>query len=561
MVEAAELSVGQESLEGHVSVVRKSSGAKAAANSAIFLTLTTTTNLTIIISRLRGIFSFYGMMASTIEICNLRNIKRLRFDIPDRGVWVLTAGNGAGKTSLLACVRRIGYPNAFPVHFPSSLESDRLDNHTVGTVTYEINGDTVEYAYRGARWTPRPRSNSHLFDRLGYSSVMYIGATADRITPRPEDFDTRNIRAASPVIIDGANKIFETNKFSMLRTINLTRGAGNEAFVLSLGGNPQTYHSEKHFSLGELCVLKLLRLLNETNNQSLIIVDELEMALHPRAQVNLLRYLEEQARTKSLTVIFSTHSVTLIKTIDRKKIIYLEKQDNGDIKPIIGCFPTYAIGNIASEEETLPDLIVYVEDLFARDTLTAFYEKFVDELYADPTARPSIKIIPVGPFNAVVAFLERNRSVLPDYVIQKAVLDNDVASETIVEWENNNNHAQLAKFQRFENDIRYLPFTPEVGLVDYIAENLQSFQGDLRRRCGDNQIRVGPILQGYDRTLQGSAKRNAAKQMTDQIIEYLVQRTQRPIDVVREQLCGVFANETWNVNRPDFLQLLAPMVR
>ena len=500
-------------------------------------------------------------MPGTIEICCLRNISRLRFDIPDRGVWLLTAGNGAGKTSLLGCLRRIGYANAFPVHFPSSLQSERLDNHAGGTVTYEINGETVEYAYRGSRWTPRPRSNSHLFDRLGYSSVMYIGATAERITPRPEDFDTRNIRAASAAIVDGANLIFETEKFSMLRTINLTRGAGNEAFVLSLGGNPQAYHSEKHFSLGELCVLKLLRLIKEANNNSMIIVDELEMALHPRAQVKMLRYLEDQAAAKSLTIIFSTHSVTLLKTIDRKKIIYLEKQDSGEIKAIVGCFPTYAIGNIAAEEETLPDIVLYVEDLFARDVLTAFYEKFTNERYTDPTARPSIKISPVGPFNAVVAFLERNRSVLPDYVTQKAVLDKDVATDTISDWRQNNNHAQLTKFQRFENDIKYLPFTPEVGLIDHIFQNIQPFQTILRQRCADNLIRIDLIVQGYDTTLQGSQRRHAAKQITNQLIEYLVQRTQRPIDVVREQLCGVFANTSWSEYRGDFMQLIGPMVR
>ncbi len=431
-------------------------------------------------------------MASAIEIRNLRNITRLRFEIPDPGVWLLTAGNGAGKTSLLACLRRIGQSNAFPIHFPSSLRSARLDNHTDGTVTYEINGETVEYAYRGERWTPRPRSNSHLFDQLEYPSVMYVGATADRITPRPEDFDTHNIRAANPAIIDAANVIFETNKFTKLRTINLTRGAGNDAFVLALGAPPYTYHSEKHFSLGELCVLKLLRLLREVQHNSMIIVDELEMALHPRAQVNLLRYLQDQATEKSLTVIFSTHSVTLLKSINRRHIIYLEKQDNGETKAVVGCFPTYAIGNIASDEETLPDVMLYVEDLFARDMVTAFLEKFTNERVPDPTDRPNTKIVPVGPFDAVMAFLERNRSVLPNTVIQKAVLDGDVATESIASWRQNDNHTQLAKYQRQRRDIDFLPFTPETGLIAHIATDVGAFETELRRRCHDNQIRIVP---------------------------------------------------------------------
>lgn len=499
-------------------------------------------------------------MTNTLEICNLRNIARLRFEIPGSGVWLLTAGNGAGKTSLLGCLRRIGQPNAFPIHFPSSLRSDRLDNHSLGTVTYEIEGDTVEYAYRGERWTPRPRSASHLFDKLGFPSVMYIGATAERITPRPEDFETHNIRAANPTIVQAANEIFETDKFTRLRTINLSRGAGNEAFVLALGAVPHTYHSEKHFSLGELCVLKLLRLLREVQDNSMIIVDELEMALHPRAQINLLRYLEAQAASKSLTVIFSTHSVTLLKSIDRRRIIFLDRLENGEVKAVVGCFPTYAIGNIASEEETLPDVMLYVEDLFARDMVTAFFEKFANERVPDPTARPTTKIVPVGPFTSVMAFLERNRSVLPSTIVQKAILDGDVADETIVGWQQQNNHAQLAKYQRQQNDIRFLPFTPEVGLVEYAVANVVAFETDLRRRCNDNQIRIGAILRGFDSALVGGQQRRAAKVMTDALLSYLERKTQRSEEVVREQLCGVFANGTWANHRAEFMRLFGPMI-
>lgn len=497
-------------------------------------------------------------MACTIDISNLRNITKLQFEMPDPGVWLLTAGNGAGKTSLLGCIRRIGQSYAFQLHFPSSLKSLRLDNNAGGKVTYTINGESVEYAYRGERWTPRPRSNANLFGKLGYASVIYIGASAERITPRPEDFETNNIRKANTKIIEAANKIFETDKFTMLRTINLTPGVSNDAFVLALGNsNPHTYHSEKHFSLGELCVLKLLRTIQETKNNSLLIVDELEMALHPRAQIKLLKYLEDQAKAKSLTVIFSTHSVTLLKSIDRRKIIYLEKQNNGEIKPIVGCYPTYALGNIASNEETLPDIMLYVEDTFARDILTAFFEKFSNEKISDPTARPAIKIVPVGGFNEVISFLERNRSVLPDRVKQKAILDGDVKDETLKVLQGNKNYSQLSKFERLKNDIDYLPFTPEVGLLDHIKQNLAEFETRLRERFMDNQIRIGEILNDYKEGLN----RADAKKTSNKLIKYLMMQTQKTEDMVREHVCGVFANTAWKKFSPKFMELFAPMLK
>jgi len=499
-------------------------------------------------------------MPGSIEICNLRNIRRLRFPIPDRGVWLLTGANGAGKTSLLACIRRLGNRNAFPVHFPSSLRSDRLDNHATGTVTYEVNGSKVEYAYRGERWTPRPRSASHMFDSFGYSSVTYMGATADRITPRPEDFDTRNVKTVDKQIIAAANQIFQTGKFSNLRSINLSRGTGNDAFVLALGTSPQTYHSEKHFSLGELCVLKLLRLLKNVANNSMIIVDELEMALHPRAQVELLRYLERQAKEKSLTVIFSTHSVTLLKTIDHSRIIYLEKQDDGDIRPVFGCFPTYAIGNIASDEEALPDIMLYVEDLFARDFLISFYELFVNEKYTDPTLRPSAKIVPVGGFNEVIGFLDRNRSVLPSSVKQMAVLDRDVSDEVLSAWKRAQNHTKLAKYDHLKKQIAFLPFTPEVDILEFVYGKSATFEQKIRERFGDNQLHVREIISRYDETLEGASKRKNAKVIVEELINYLKTRTQGTDDVVREKLAGMFAIASWPTYKSTFMSLFGNLL-
>ncbi len=494
-------------------------------------------------------------MAGSIEIRNLRNISKLRFEIPDRGVWLLTAGNGAGKTSLLACIRRIGYSNAFPAHFPNSLRSTRLDNHSKGSVTYEINGDSVEYAYRGERWTPRPRSNANLLARFGYPSVTYMGATGDRITPRPEDFEPGRVRSANRSIVNSANKIFDTTKFNDLRTVNLARGVGNDAFVLSVGTNPSSYHSEKHFSLGELCVLKLLKLLHTVENNSMIIVDELEMALHPKAQVRLLEYLDEQSTQKSLTVIFSTHSVTLLKVADRRRIIYLDRQEDGEIKPIVGCYPTYAIGNIAYDEETTPDGVGYVEDLFAKDIVSAFLDQYLDERFNDPSVRPTIKVLPVGGFKEVVAFLDQNRAVLPGTCRQMALLDGDVAQETIVAWRANHN-PRLAKFDRLAAHIAYLPWAPEVGVMSYLKANLGAVEQALRVRFRDNQIRLGASVAGFDDTLAGGQLRRSAKTAVDSVLDYLCQKVGRTPEAVQDELCREFAKLSWQQYRPDLIPIL-----
>jgi predicted ATP-dependent endonuclease of OLD family len=239
-------------------------------------------------------FCLEALLAKWVKIRKLKGIECLDFEIPDPGVHLLADSNGSGKTTLLACLRRLCHANAFQIHFLSSLRSNRLDSFNGAQVAYALNDESVTYAYAGERWVPRPRRSSNLVQKFGYPNVLYVGATAARITPRLEDFKTAKLKPAPQTVIQAANSIFETSRFSELKTINLTTGNKNPAFVLidrPLGQTKILYFSEKNFSLGELCVLKLLRELDNCHNGTLVLIDELEIALHPRAQIGLIRYL------------------------------------------------------------------------------------------------------------------------------------------------------------------------------------------------------------------------------------------------------------------------------
>jgi predicted ATP-dependent endonuclease of OLD family len=88
-------------------------------------------------------------MAKKITIRKLKNIKELVFELPSPGVHLLAGKNGAGKTSLLACLRRIGHRNAFAYHFASSQRSQLLDNFGDAEIVYTLENDEVTYAYAG----------------------------------------------------------------------------------------------------------------------------------------------------------------------------------------------------------------------------------------------------------------------------------------------------------------------------------------------------------------------------------------------------------------------------
>ena len=496
-------------------------------------------------------------MTGQIIIENLRNISRLQFTLPRPGVWLLTAGNGAGKTSLLACLRRIGWANAFPFHFPYSQKSANLDNYDEALIKYAINGKEVEYAYRGERWAPRPRNNSHLLQEFGYPSVMYIGATPDRITPRPEDFELRRVRKAPAPLIAAANRIFETQKFNELHTINITAGAGNNLFLLKVGDRKS--HSEKQFSLGELCVLKLLRLISDCPNNSLLLIDELEIALHPRAQIQLVDYLSDASRRKSLTVLFSTHSVSIMKSVSRNQIIYLERNDDNVVEPLIGCFPTYAIGQITIGEERIPDVVFYVEDDVARVLVKSLAKLVMSRKYNDTFSLfPSLKVVPIGGFENVVRFLKQHTVLLPNHVKAFALLDEEVQSETLARWTQAGSFQRLSLFEALRSKIDYLPWTPEVAIVSYFNENRSNVERDLQQVFADSQIRLRANLFSSLVGLTGVTLRTSSKDIFKKITKMIADCTARTIDAVEASLCEYFAKEFYRTNNRAVMQLLAP---
>jgi hypothetical protein len=166
----------------------------------------------------------------------------------------------------------------------------------------------------------------------------------------------------------------------------------------------------------------LLRALAQCPNGSLVLIDELELALHPRAQIGLFNYLEEIASDKSLTIIVSTHSVTLIKNAKRSQILYLEKEAH--VTTVIkGCFPAYAIGGLALAEERTPDIVIYVEDEAACSVTLALSKLAVANRYPADTAFPTVQVTPIGDFKNVVRYYDRSRGTLPNYVKQWILLD------------------------------------------------------------------------------------------------------------------------------------------
>jgi len=207
-----------------------------------------------------------------IEIENLKNIRSLEFDLPGPGLWLLTGVNGSGKSSLLAALYRIGSGRAFQDYFKTTAGQDRIDTFKDTAVRYHLDGETVTYAYGGTRWRPRPSKNSQLLNDSPYESVVFMGVDAGRIEPFPDEIEARNLREVPEEIKTFLQEVLNDQKWQDLRYVNTRRGRGNEAYLIRQGRRRRLrYYSEKNFSLGELCILKLAKKLHGMAHNSLVL--------------------------------------------------------------------------------------------------------------------------------------------------------------------------------------------------------------------------------------------------------------------------------------------------
>jgi ABC-type cobalamin/Fe3+-siderophores transport system ATPase subunit len=503
-------------------------------------------------------------MRRTLTIKNLKSIRFLEFPIPGVGIHLLSGTNGSGKTTLLACLRRIGNPNAFPLHFKTSQMSDRLDRFTEAEIVYSIDEKSVTYAYAGERWVPTPRAESSLVRRFGFPQVVYAGATAQRITPRDEDFRPTRMNMAPVSIRDAANLIFETDRFSHLKTVNLTTGNRNQAFVLApppLAGERQCYTSERNFSLGELCVLKLLRELSNSQMGSLVLIDELEIALHPRAQTGLFNYLEGIAQDKALTVIVATHSVTLLKRAPRRSVMFIE-QRNGETVLLKECFPAYALGSLSLAEERFPDIVIYVEDESARAVADGMLKLAITKKYStNPNVFPTTRVVPVGDFKQVVKFYDRNYSMLPSQTKQWILLDKDVEVESLTIMASSSNSPMRDLFNEHSGVIRYLPWAPEVGLMEYLESDRQNVQTNLRRHFANAHVSISPVLTNLEEA-SGPLRRNECKRKLRTLVDVLCEQVGNGIrdDAMYHHLFSLLAAKYFQSQSMAAMQLFGPLV-
>ena len=132
------------------------------------------------------------------------------------------------------------------------------------------------------------------------------------------------------------------------------------------------------------CCIELLHLLQSTPHESLVVIEEIELGLHPRAVMELAGVLLQVADRKGLQIIVSSHSRDFIDAMPRESRVLIEREA-GASRILYGPTTRFAISGLRGE--AMPELTVYCEDDFARRLI-------VMSLPAETKRR--VRVLPIG---------------------------------------------------------------------------------------------------------------------------------------------------------------------
>lgn len=367
---------------------------------------------------------------SNLKICikSVKNITEANFDLPmDNGIYTFVGENGCGKSTIMLCMAQIvsnqwGKLIAEDVN-ANSLISFEIDTklclwHRTDGKGWRKKGDVIHLngMYEGSLFYGTRFTKSLLIDKL--------------IVERK--IKTEDIVEADDYVKDKMSYILHGD-FLHYRTLKRIRNR-HTAELFKIWNIPYFIEVNNHLvsqyrmSSGECLLVSLLHFIYNsierrslpTDQTILVLIDELELALHPIAVLRLIDLLKELVKEHSnLVVYLSSHSPEVIKTIPPRNI-YKVENTNGIIELVSNCYPSYLIRDLYCNES--PDFLLLVEDTLAQQVVNGVLNK--------NNLRNSklIHVVPVGGWQNV---LELQRELYTKKILSTntqiiSILDGDV---------------------------------------------------------------------------------------------------------------------------------------
>lgn len=392
----------------------------------------------------------------------LRGIRslELEFRYP---LTVVCGRNGSGKTTALA-VGALGF-HTIDEHFPrgarlssnASRDSAYLtfsdffykgpnDPNIAGVnITWEYLGrDSISITKRSEKWMHYERRPARAVHYLGISRTL---PAIEQNVLRHHFNPRRRLGTETSLNADYMRRFGDI----MGRSYSSASELASSNYRLRTCATFSPY-SSFNMGAGEDILIDLLTVLQNTPAHSLVVIEEIELGLHPAALTSFAKHLQEIMLEKNLQVIVSTHSREFLDAVPSQARVLL--QAGTDSHGVIYAPTThFAMGTLSGRSE--PELFIYCEDDVASEMIGR-------SLSANQRQR--VKILPIGDKAEVArqAMFHVRTGLHQSHLV---LWDGDVTDTEVSGWLNGFSNSNTALIERICFSFLHSTEAPEIQVV------------------------------------------------------------------------------------------------
>ena len=379
-----------------------------------------------------------------VTIHKIKSIEHAELELPiENGLYAIIGNNGTGKSTIIYSMAQL--MNS------ASLTSFGVD--------FEEGDSYVEFVYQGItnKWYVKRNKNSgkaflpipqnQIRINGMYEGSLFFGfrfknydkvkellsksAITSEMLSTPDDYIIEQLG----YILHGDKTHYKKLRIVRIKNRNTVKQLGlgeTPYFMVTKTGN---LVSQYGMSSGESLMLSLLHFIYnsiirrslDAKRPVLMLIDEIEVALHPIAVSRLLDLLNDLIGTRNnLTIYITSHSPEVIRRIDPRKMFKIETENStlpNSLNIVNPCYASYAIRDVFRHDGY--DWLLLVEDELAK----IIVENIIAELKLSDSKL--IHITPVGGWNNVLGLqydLFKNNVLGADKKII-SILDGDIKNE------------------------------------------------------------------------------------------------------------------------------------
>lgn len=316
------------------------------------------------------------MNSLKMHIHNMKCIKDLDIELPlESGLYAITGLNGSGKSTIVACAACAFFNLKKDEYFGTTSEDAMItlqcgSNHLSWKKDSKgnwIKDTNCRYVGTNGFYEGSLMFGNRFRD-TSFNKIIALEHVPVKKLKKADDF----IREALGEILQGDKDYYE--KLYFLENNELFSG------TIYYYEKEDRRVSQFHMSTGECLLLGILtsiylKMQDRASIESpyLMLLDEIEMALHPLSLHRLLSFLDEIARSYNIAIYFSTHSLELIGRISADRIFYINRFQNGKSSVTNPCSSAYATRSLYTLDGY--DSIICVEDILAKTIIERIITK------------------------------------------------------------------------------------------------------------------------------------------------------------------------------------------